>query len=166
MTNPTNTNTTATTKRKSKAEMAAMEQQAGAQAAHDLFNVLGSSTLPDDAPLAAAEGAALAALNAGTGRSAAPEAGKVFIHFAQIGKAIFVFTPAFFYIGRVVAVDSQGMLLSEACWVGHTGSLEQMISSGKMSTCIPLNSQLYIPHSSISTALPWNHAIPTQAMDR
>ena len=89
----------------------------------------------------------------------------LFARKIEIGKAYFVFTQSYFYIGLVTDIDDTGLILSKVVWVGHTGTLDATVDTGSLSTAIPMQCWGYLPHSSISIIFPWKHAIPNKPIE-
>lgn len=95
-----------------------------------------------------------------------PNSVSCFERFLEIGKAYFIFTQGFYYIGRLIDMDAEGMVLSECVWVTYTGPISDMIRSGELMTAVPMKNEAYMPRIRIDTIFEWKHEIPVNPIDK
>ena len=80
----------------------------------------------------------------------------------QLGKVYFIRTVTMYYIGKLVAVHPQELVLESAVWVADTGRFHQAISKGELSEVEPFGTgQVIIGRGRLIDAAGWAHPIPT-----
>ena len=81
----------------------------------------------------------------------------------HIGKAYFIRTVTMYYIGKLIAVYPQELVLEQAVWVADTGRFHQAMTQGTFSEVEPFGAgEVVIGRGAIVDATAWNHAIPTE----
>jgi len=84
-------------------------------------------------------------------------------HPYQIGKAYFIRTVTMYYIGKLVKVLPQELVLEHAAWVADTGRFADAMSKGTLSEVEPFPAgQVIVGRGSVIDACLWLHAIPTE----
>lgn len=80
----------------------------------------------------------------------------------EVGKAYFIRTVTMYYIGKLVAVYPQELVLEQAVWVADTGRFHQAMKDGTLSEVEPFGTgRVVIGRGSLIDASVWAHSIPT-----
>lgn len=132
---------------------------------HTKDTTMTTSTAKDTSTMTLAEMAAQANMPA-PNASGQAMSGTCFERFIEIGQAYFVFTTSFYYLGRAVDVDSEGVVFAEAVWVTYTGAVQDMLATGKIMTALPMKRNVYMPRTHLDAVWGWEHAIPTTPCDK
>lgn len=83
-------------------------------------------------------------------------------HPYQIGKAYFIRTVTMYYIGKLVAVYPDELVLTTAVWVADTGRFHQAVTKGELCEVEPFGiGQVIIGRGSLIDASIWTHPIPS-----
>ena len=79
-----------------------------------------------------------------------------------LGNAYFIRTVTMYYIGTLVAVYPQELVLETAAWVPDTGRFHQAVTNGELAEVEPFGTgQVIIGRGSIIDASVWTSPIPT-----
>ncbi len=79
----------------------------------------------------------------------------------QTGKLYFIRTVTMHLIGRLEAVTTQELLLSQASWIADSGRFHDAIKTGKLNEVEPFISDVIVGRSSIIDATEWKFDAPT-----
>ena len=80
----------------------------------------------------------------------------------QMGKSYLIRTVTMYYIGKLVAVHPQELVLEDAVWVADTGRFHQAVTRGELSEVEPFGTGcVIIGRGSLIDASVWAHPIPT-----
>lgn len=80
----------------------------------------------------------------------------------QTGKLYFIRTVTMHLIGRVEAVTTQELLLSQASWIADSGRFHDAIKTGKLNEVEPFISDVIVGRSSIIDATEWKFDAPKE----
>lgn len=78
----------------------------------------------------------------------------------QVGTNYFIRTVTFHYTGRLEAVYSKELVLSEAAWIADDGRLNDALVKGEFNEVEPLLGNVIIGRGSIIDASVWSHNLP------
>ena len=84
-------------------------------------------------------------------------------HPYQVGKAYFIRCVTFYYIGKLVRVTQQELVLEDCVWVADTGRFHQAITKGELSEVEPFGiGEVIIGRGAVVDASVWTRNIPTE----
>lgn len=75
-------------------------------------------------------------------------------HPYTIGKQWFVMTATYFYVGDLVGVTDQELVLERAAWIPETGRFNEFMKTGNPKECEPCNGPVVINRGAIIAAMP------------
>lgn len=82
-------------------------------------------------------------------------------HPYQIGKNYFIQTVTHYYLGRLLEVLKDELVLEEASWVADTGRFSDFMRDGKFNEVEPYPSgKLIVGRGSLVQAFEWSHKLP------
>ena len=80
----------------------------------------------------------------------------------QVGQTYFIRTVTMYYIGKLVAVYPQELVLEQAVWIADTGRFHQAVTKGELCEVEPFGiGQVIIGRGSLIDASIWTHPIPS-----
>ena len=83
-------------------------------------------------------------------------------HPYHVGQAYFIRTVTMYYIGKLVAVYPQELVLADAAWIADTGRFHQAMTTGTLAEVEPFGvGEVVIGRGAIVDACLWSHPIPT-----
>ena len=68
-----------------------------------------------------------------------------------------------YFLGKLVAVTAQELVLDEASWVVDTGRYNEALKAGSVSEVEPCPGRVLIGRGSIVAAVPWPHKLIREA---
>lgn len=77
-----------------------------------------------------------------------------------IGKGVFVRTVTCYYTGRLLAVDENFLLLSEAAWIADTGRFTNALSGGTLNEVEPYPDEVLVNRAQVVDVCEWLHDLP------
>lgn len=80
-----------------------------------------------------------------------------------IGKAIFVRTVTYHYVGELEQYDEEWLRLSRASWVADSGRWAAALATGTLSEVEPYMDDVYVARAAVVDVTAWRHALPTEA---
>lgn len=80
----------------------------------------------------------------------------------QVGSKLLAMTVTSFFIGEVVKVDYDKVVLKSACWVGCTGEFKKFLAEGVIDAWDPIPSEMLVTvyRQSMVNSMEWPHALP------
>jgi hypothetical protein len=79
----------------------------------------------------------------------------------KIGDAILIRTVTMIDLGRVVAIGSDFITLTDGGWVAETGRFSEMLKSGKLNEFERCDEEWFlVGRGSVCDVFPWKHPIP------
>lgn len=80
-----------------------------------------------------------------------------------MGESLFVRAIPFHYVGRLIAVDDEFLLLDDVSWVADSGRFHVALRDGDLSEVEPYPGKCLIARAAICDVSPWLHELPTEA---
>ena len=77
----------------------------------------------------------------------------------KVGCKYLIETATKFYLGELVSMTSQTIVLANSCWIADTGRFADFMKTGKPNEAEPVEALVHIPHTSINAAIEWAHAL-------
>lgn len=80
-----------------------------------------------------------------------------------IGKPVMIRTVTMIYIGELVEIYPQELVIETASWIPETGRWHQFITQGLINECEPYGkSPVTINRSAVLDVVVWEHPLPTE----
>jgi hypothetical protein len=77
----------------------------------------------------------------------------------EIGKNYFVRTVTMYYVGTLVDIKGQWLVLNEASWICDTGRFHDFLKDGKCNEYEAFVDQVRIPMGSVIDVTDWKHVL-------
>ncbi len=81
----------------------------------------------------------------------------------SVGDKVFIRCVTHHYVGKIKAIYSDMILLSESAWVVDDGRFSHALKTGELNTVEPFPNGCSVGRGTISDISPWNHPIPDVA---
>ena len=81
-------------------------------------------------------------------------------HPYTVGTTYIIRTVTMYYTGRLEAVYSGELVLSDAAWIADTGRWSMALSTGKLSEVEPYPGECIVSRAAIVDVAPWTHPLP------
>ena len=78
----------------------------------------------------------------------------------EVGRAYFIRTVTYHYVGRLVSADAQWLVLEEASWVADSGRFADALAMGELSEVEPYPGPCGVGAGAVVDWSPWNHPLP------
>lgn len=99
--------------------------------------------------------------------SAKPEAsasmGAASLSPLRVGASVFVRCVTHYYTGRIVALTSTEIVLTDAAWIADTGRFGEALKTGQLNEIEPYADAVSIGRGSVVDVTLWRHALPRSA---
>jgi len=80
--------------------------------------------------------------------------------FLQVGKNYFIRTFSFHYVGKLVAINENNLILEKASWVADSGRFGEALACGKLSETEKYVNDVVLFRNSLLDATEWQHELP------
>jgi xanthine dehydrogenase molybdopterin-binding subunit B len=79
-----------------------------------------------------------------------------------LGRAVFIRSVTYHYIGRIVYLDDREMVLGDASWIGDSGRWHHALTTGELADVEPYPGLVSISRAAIVDVSPWLHDLPRE----
>lgn len=80
----------------------------------------------------------------------------------EIGKNYFVRTVTHYFVGRLIRLEKNEILLNGASWIADTGRFSDALKSGNFNEVEPFPDEAIINRQAIIDVCPWDHDLPRE----
>lgn len=80
--------------------------------------------------------------------------------FLQVGKNYFIRTFSFHYVGKLVAINENNLILENASWVADSGRFGEALANGTLSETEKYVNDVVLFRNSLLDATEWQHGLP------
>ncbi len=78
----------------------------------------------------------------------------------QVGKNYFIRTFSFHYVGKLVAINENNLILENASWVADSGRFSEALANGTLSETEKYVNDVVLFRNSLLDATEWQHELP------
>lgn len=83
-------------------------------------------------------------------------------HPYKIGEKYLIRTVTCYYVGRLISVYRNELVLDGSAWIPDTGRYYDCLKDGKFNEVEPIIGHAIIARGSIVDCVPWNHDLPRE----
>jgi len=83
--------------------------------------------------------------------------------FLQVGKNYFIRTFSYHYVGKLVAINENNLILENASWVADSGRFGEALVNGKLSETEKYVHDVVLFRNSLLDATEWQHELPKES---
>ena len=80
-----------------------------------------------------------------------------------VGNNVFLLGSTNYFIGKVVAIGDDEVVLSDCSWVADV-VMDEALQHGKLRESRYLGVTCSVPRGTVSVVFPWNHPLPTKSI--